>query len=475
MHTVFINPLPGGSGLNEATVLPPLGLGYLASILEQNGFSSQIIDANIERLSSRQVMERIPKHTRLIGIYVNSFNYDSTKDLVKCVKAEYPEVKIVLGGPLPSASTRIALENIPCDGVIRGEGEYAILRIVQNLSNGHPAFGKEVVGAAFFDRTKRMVLNPIERIKELDQLPFPAYHLMPPLKMYKVRSRQSPAAAIITSRGCVHECIFCSKDIFQRRVTFRSAENVLDEIDFMVEHYGIRQIDIVDDNFMLNRKRVEQILNGLIQRNYGLSINPQLGIRPDQVDETILRKMKRAGFYKLAFGVESADPEVLKIARKKLDLQKLAQTVMMAKKMGFEVYGFFIIGLPGETEDAFQRTMAFARSTGFDVANFCMAIPFVGTELYKMVENEGQFLIDTTKNISDGFYSGKVFYEYGEMKEADVLRRYKMAYKEFYSMGRKLRILFKVRSMNELVWLWDATKFVLKGVLGSRAKKSHGF
>ena len=464
MDAVFINPFPGGQGLNEATVLPPLGLAYIAAVLEQNGFSSKIIDANLARLDTPDVIEKIPPETRLVGLYLNSFNYDSVQELTKSIRTHFPSACVVLGGPLCSASCRMVLDEIPCHGVIRGEGEYSVLRMVKNASDGLSPFDKQVSGAAFYDDADRLVMNPVERIENLDELPFPALHLLPPLASYKVRSRNKPTAPVVTTRGCAYDCIFCSKDIFERKVTFRSAENVLSEIDFLVNRYGAKQIDILDDNFMQRRNRVEQILDGIIERSYGLSFNLQSGIRVELVDESLLRKMKQAGFYKLGFGIESADPEVLRIARKKLDLEKVIQVTELAGKMGFEVYAFFIIGLPGETEQAFDRTMEFARRADFDVANFCMAIPFVGTELYRMVEENGRFLTDTTKNISEGFYAGTVFFEHGQMKKQDILRRYKRAYKEFYSFRKKLRLFLKIRSLNELVWYCNSAKFVLKGM-----------
>jgi radical SAM superfamily enzyme YgiQ (UPF0313 family) len=299
---------------------------------------------------------------------------------------------------------------------------------------------------------------------DLDRLPFPAYHRLPPLKTYKSRCRKRPFAAIITSRGCAYNCIFCSKDIFQRKVAFRSSASVLAEIEYLVKNFGIRGLDILDDNFAQNRIRMEEILEGLIQRNYGLSINLQSGIRSEIIDEDLLSLMKKAGIYKLGFGIESADPEVLKICRKKLDLRKLEKVVNLSKKMGFLVYGFFIIGLPGETEKSFRTTLDLAYRLKLDVANFCMAVPFLGTELFRMVQEKGRLLIDTSGNIDTGFYGGKVFFEYDNSRQEDILRRYQIAYKEFYSFRKKLQLFLSIRSLPELIWHWDAAKFVLKGL-----------
>ena len=465
MDAVFINPSPAGSGINDATMEPPLGLGYLASILEYNGFKCMIIDANVLRMQPKEVVKDIPDGIRLVGIFLNSFTFDAGLQLTKLIKKDFKNAVVIMGGPLPTASPQMVLTESFCDGVIRGEGEYAVLRIMKNIVKGMPPFDPEVQGAMYFNEDKsRILTNPISRITDLDSLPFPAYNLFPPPKNYKTRSRKSPVGAIVTSRGCAYACSFCSKDIFQGTVTYRRAENVLMEIDSLVKNYGIRQLDVLDDNFAHNKKRVEAILDGIIERNYGLALNMQTGIRTEMLDEPLLKKMKQAGFYKLAFGIESADPEVLRLSKKKINLKKVEETVVIAKRLGFVVYGFFIIGLPGETEEGFQKTMDFAQKIDFDIANFCLAIPFVGTELYRMVKEKGKFLIDTTKNIDNGFYGGEVFFEYENIKQEDVIRRYKIAYKKFYSFRKKLRLLWSIRTFGELVWFWKAGISVLKGI-----------
>ena len=469
IDAVFINPLPGGEGLNEATVAPPLGLAYLAAVLEKQGYSPSIIDANALRRDSARVIAAIPKTVRLIGFYINSFSYNSVREMAVLCRKAFPEAAVILGGPLASSLPRELLADFPCHGVIRGEGEVSIGRIMDNLARGAPPFDRNVPNAVFRDaHGGDTVMNPMVRIADLDGIPFPAYHLLPPLSVYKTRARKLPAASIVTSRGCPHQCIFCSKDVFQRQITFRGAPNVLAEVDYLVSSYGVRQIDILDDNFSQKRSRVEEILDGLIERDYDLALNLQLGIRTENVDEPLLIKMKKAGVYKLAFGIESADPRVLRNCRKNLDLAKAESVIRAAKRLGFVVYGFFIIGLPGEDEPAFHATLAFARRMNFDIANFCMAMPFVGTELYRMVEKEGRFLVDMRHNLDLGFYGGKVFYEYGDLKAPDVLRRYQLAYRNFYSTGKKLKMILGIRTWPELRWHIEAACSVVRGTMRSR-------
>jgi radical SAM superfamily enzyme YgiQ (UPF0313 family) len=472
LEAFFINPFPGGKGLNEATVIPPLGLGYIAAILEREGFKSSIIDANLLRLSNEEIVSQIPEDTKLVGIYLNSFTYGTVKNLTPLIRESLKNCTIVLGGPLPTAEPEMILSEISCDGVIRGEGEYAVLGIMQNIRKGLFPFGGEISGAVFYSSdSKGIVRNPIVRIDNLDDLPFPAYHLLPQLKFYKGRLRKSPSAPIVTSRGCAYSCIFCSKDIFESKITFRSSLSVLHEIDYLVKYCGVRQLDILDDNFAFNKARTHEILDGIIERKYNLAINMQSGIRTELLDEPLLDKMKEAGVYKLAFGIESADKKVLEICRKQINLDKVSDIVHLAKKKGFLVYGFFIIGLPGETDEAFEGTLRYAKTLKLDVANFCMAVPFVGTELYRMVKANGRFLVDTTKNIFSGFYDGKVFYEYGDAREKDILKRYKRAYKEIFTLREKLGLLLKIRSFNELKWYWNVALMVIKGIFNPELVK----
>ncbi len=471
MDAIFINPLPSGTGINRATMEMPLGIAYLAAMLEKNGFSASIIDAYCLGLDALHIVRIIPQDVLLIGIYANSFTYNAVSELCRLCRFQFPAAAVVVGGPLASADPELVVKEIPCHGVICGEGEFSIVKMLTRLKSGLPAFGEDVGGAVYQnDQDGTIRKNPVRRIDNLDEIPFPAYHLMPDLKQYKSRARKTPVGAIITSRGCAHECVFCSKDIFARTVTFRSPQNVLAEIDFLVSEYGIRQLDILDDNFAMKRSHMEPILDGIIARDYDLAVNLQLGIRSENVDEALLKKMKAAGIFKLAFGVESADPDVLAACRKKLDLASIEKATALAKSLGFVVYGFFIIGLPNETEESFLRTIEFAKRCDFDIANFTMALPFVGAELYRMVERNGHFLVDTKRNIDHGFYGGRPFFTYGTATENDYYSRYKRAYSLFYTWEKKLRMILGIRSARELAWYANAALDVGKGFLKQTVK-----
>jgi radical SAM superfamily enzyme YgiQ (UPF0313 family) len=217
---------------------------------------------------------------------------------------------------------------------------------------------------------------------------------------------------------------------------------------------------------------MDEILDGLISAYKGkLALNLQSGIRTELLEEDLIVKMKHAGVTKLGIGIESADEEVLKLCHKESNLAQIENAVRWAKKHGIAVFGFFIIGLPGETEEAFRKTLDYARKLDLDVANFCMAIPFVGTELYRLVQKNGRFLIDTSRNIDAGFYAGRVFYEYEGLTEQVVLDRYKKAYTEFYNLKKKLKLILKIRSVTEAKWLLGAAMSIMKGALsGARPR-----
>lgn len=465
---VFVAPFPkDASGINEATVSQPLGIAYIAALLEKNGFGCRIIDANILKLDNEAVLERIGQlKPVVVGISINVVTGSAGIELSRRIKEEFKDILVILGGPQACVSIDENLSISKADALVAGEGEMTMLEIAKRLREGGSNVFNGIRGVIYKNNGEVVNNGPRERILDLDSLPHPAYHLLPDLKIYFSRARRKPAASIITSRGCPFQCIYCNKSVFGSRLVGLSAGRVLDLLDVLIKKYCVRQIDIYDDNFTLDRKRVNEIFESIIERKYDLAINLQTGVRADSMDRELIFKMKKAGVFKIGFGVESGSPAMLQLAKKQLDLNRVLESTKLAKKAGIMTYGFFILGLPGETEETLQQTIDFAKKMDPVVANFCIAMPFLGTEMYDMVLKKGRFLAGKNKNTASGFYGSQAFFEYGSLNEATLLNYYRRAYYSFYFRPKKiLQTVLSIQSINELRWVLAAgTKLIFTAV-----------
>lgn len=453
MKTLFVNPHTYyASGTNEATMYPPVGMAYMAAVLEKNGFESKIIDANVLKLSAENILEVVKQYKpRLVAVYANVVSTRAAIELATLLKNADAKIITVVGGPVATSIPERFLSSF--DIVVRGEGEYTLLDITKDLpleTIEGISFTKD--GKPVHNKNRQYVLN-------LDELPFPAFHLLEPnLTKYKTRARKSPVAPLVTSRGCPYECIYCNKSIFGRLFRYRSPENVIAEVQHLIDNYGIKQIDILDDNFTLDTKRAEKICDMIIERKWGLAINCQNGVRADRLNESLVKKMKKAGVFKAGIGIESGDKKMLAIVKKQLDLDKVKAAIKLFRKNGIITYGFFIIGLPGDTPETMQKTIDFAKEANPTIANFCIATPFPGTEMFEIIKKEGTFLQNTEEGIFSGFFGGEIFFETKKTKKADVLEFYKKAYREFYFRPKKvIDIVSSVRCADEIKWLLETS------------------
>lgn len=471
MSIFFVNPFPSGaSGINEATIEPPLGLAYLSAVLEERGFECTILDANVLRIKNEKVLKEIGnRNPELVGISMNIVTASAGVELTRMLKEEYPNIPVIFGGPYPTALPTELLRKTPAEAVVVGEGEATVLEVAEKLKRGDNPFAG--VNGLFYKETEEKIVSnpPRPLIEDLNTLPFPAYHLLPDLNVYKSRARATPVASILTSRGCPYGCVYCNKNIFGRKFRARSPENVLKEIDLLVKNYGVKQIDILDDNFTLDRERTDRILDLILERGYDLKINCQNGVRADRMDLALIKKMKKAGVFKIGIGVESGDERVSKIIKKHLDLDKAIEATRWAKEEGIIVYGNFMLGLPGDDRESMVKTIEFSKRMDPHIANYTVTVPLPGTEFFEMVEREGRFLEDTTSGISSGFYGSKVYYEMGSVKAVDVKEMFERAYREFYFRPRKLlEILLSIKSLSELQWTLEAAAPLLARLLKRR-------
>jgi len=422
----------------------PLGLGYLGAVLERAGHQVQVYDAVVETEPLGQVLDR--GKFDLVGVTaVTPLIYEAWE---VAAQAKERGAVTVLGGPHPTLLPDESLERPEVDIVVRGEGEETIVELVQALEEGTDLEG--VLGISF--KQGKIVHKPSRPLSEdLDSLPFPAHHLF---KIERYTNLQpitdgldpnARAYTIITSRGCPYGCIFCSKAITGRTWRPRSPENVVAEWRWLVEDLGATEIGITDDVMTLDARRAKKICRLLIQE--GLNHIPWItihGIRVNNIDEELLHLMKEAGCKRVGFGVESGSQRVLDYMKKGQTIEEVRRAFHWSKKAGLETMGFFIFGMPTETEETMEATIRLALELDPHLANFMIAAPYPGTELYEIILHEGNLFSRDWRDFA--IHDEKARFAIGEMTAELVERKWHEAYRRFYL--RPSRILKRFFSLD---------------------------
>jgi len=459
---LLINPFASyAEGTNPATVYPPMGLGYIASVLEQKGYTCRIIDAGVLQLQPDEILKDIRSwKPNVIGITTNIVTARAAVELGTFLHKKFPHALYIYGGPYATAQPSHVLTETNGDIIVRGEGEETI---VETLSL-YPKL-TTVKGISF--QKNRKIIHNSDRplILDLDTIPFPAYHLFPSFHLYKSRSRANPIGCLMSSRGCPYQCIYCNSNIFGKRFRMRSPDNVLAEIELLVKQYHVKQIDVLDDNFTLNIERAETILTGVIDRSIHVLFNFQNGIRADRLTPKLAHIMKLAGVYKAGIGVESGDLRIQKIIKKSLSLPAVVRAVRLLRKEHIITTCFFMIGLPGETPKTLDHTIDFALKVNPHMANFSVVVPLPETELYRIIKEKGKFIQSIDAGSQTGFYTNNFYFEIGQVNQKLIQKYVSKAYRKFYFRLPKIIDMFStIKSWSELRWIIDTTMPILKFV-----------
>lgn len=367
-------------------VHPPLGLGYLAAVLEKKKHQVEIFDGTLLKATTEDFLAKIVDfQPDLIGVTIMARGHLIVQNLIKNIKNEF-NIPLVIGGPQVTAYPEKMIEYFDTDFACVGEGEETIIELMAALKN-KKGF-RRILGLVYHGKKGEIKRNPDRPlIKDLDKIPFPAWHLMPPDKYWMVPilspAKGYPVAPIVTSRGCPFNCAFCASNVTWRRIfRTRSPKNTVDEIEMLVKEYGVKEIHITDDNFTLIKERAEKVCDEIIKRKLAISWQCPNGVRADRLDEPLLYKMKKAGCYSVGLGVESGNQKILEGVNKNLDLGIFENVLKMLKKIGIRAYGFFILGLPGETRRTAQDTIDFAVNHPFDRAWFNILTPIPGSRIF---------------------------------------------------------------------------------------------
>lgn len=391
MKFLLIYP-PGDEESSEinkptSTYAPPLGLLYIASIVKKQGHEAIVIDARGEKIDKENIKKQI-ESADIIGITIPSFSLNSVKKIVSLIREVKKEIYIIAGGPHCTLLPEETLNLIDLDAVIQGEGELGIKAFAEAYEKRDLS---SVPGLFYRESGKIKKGKPPETIDNLDEIPFPAHDLVNKydygyVSEFKIFNRKF--TSMITSRGCPYRCSFCNRDIFiKRNYRQRSADNVLKEIEFIVNQ-GYDGIIIVDDNFLLDKKRTEKIMDGIIDRKFDITLIVE-GARVDSADKELYKKMWDAGVRMISYGIESANPDVLDFYNKNITLEQVRKAVKLAYSTGFFVTASFIIGAPFETKKHFENTIDFACSLPIDFVEFYILDYRMGSDLWKDAVDNG--------------------------------------------------------------------------------------
>ena len=450
------------AGMREiAPISPPLGLLYIAAVLEKNDIKIKLVDTYAENLNYKQIEKKIQKYNPLIlGLTCVTSNFNEVLKISEIAKKINPNMLVVVGGPHVSAIPKETLQkNKNIDIVTIGEGDYTLLD-VHNAVKGNTSL-EEVRGIAFRKGKDILVTNPRELISNLDELPLPARHLLKQ-ELYKPSKDMSAADSfftILSSRGCPNACTFCaSKILFGMRVRYRSPESIIEEIKQALSLFKTKQIVFMDDTFTTNKQRVMKICN-LLKK-----FNIQWGClaRVNTVDDELLRKMKWSGCNWIGYGVESGSQEILNKIKKGITLEQVRKAFRLTKKAGIPCTAFFILGHLDETKKTINETIKFSKELDATFAQFNILTPYPGTEVYSRAVAEGRVTRGFEK-YGNPKYKDPVI-KLSTMTDKELKEYWKRANRGFYFRPKViLRLGIKaLTSTDEMKRLFSMAKTFLK-------------
>jgi radical SAM superfamily enzyme YgiQ (UPF0313 family) len=443
--------------------MPPFGIAYVAACLAQIGVKSILHDDNLRAFSDDQLRDLFARYKgdlQAVGLTSISTTLRQLSRVSRIAKEVLPDVPIIVGGPHARLLPEDIISVPEIDVVFTSEAELSIVQYAKGIDVAS-------IGGLMFKSGDNIVRSTPEPhvVHNLDEIPFPAYDLfnIAEYNATKGLAKRSPSSYIITSRGCPYDCRFCSSKALNpltgKRIRYRSAENVVNEIEWVVKAHGVRELSFSDDMFTGNSKHLMGICEGLIKRRLDLLWVCMTHVQNVNVEK--LRAMKAAGCHQLCFGVESGDPHIQKVINKNLDLNVVRNAVAMAQKVGLDVRCSFMFGNEGETPQTMQRTIDFAKSLKTEFASFNIATPYPGTHLRRWALEHGYLTNPDYEALDSTTYTIVTPDLPPGMVEAYCSKAFRSFY---YSPHYMLRRLKKMRDVEELKRVAKSAAYAMKAV-----------
>ncbi len=416
----------------------PLGLLYVGAALRQAGHEVTLRDGALEPEAA--LLDAVRAHRpRVIGLSAMRHNWEPTMALARSLRRAAPRATLVLGGPMASCWQEETLQLCPAlDYAVIGEGEQTMVELCEALEAG--AGVEQLPGLAWRDG-QRVVVNAARPPEgDLDRLPLPDYSLLD-LRRYRPSVgfyNRLPSMNLITTRGCNRRCTFC---VAEGRLRRRSVDAVLDELELMVRRHGVRHVTFYDEGLTISRRRALELCRRMEQR--GLDLTWCANARVDEVDAELLAAMRRAGCWKLLYGLESGVQKNLDAVGKGTTVEQARQAIRLTREAGIETFGTFMFGIPGETFAEGLQTIELACSLPLDYASFLNLVPYKGSQIYDDLPRHGRLTGQWSTNL--------ISFVPHSMTFAQMARLNELAARRFYRRPSYLaRRLLAVRSLEDL-------------------------
>ncbi|MDD5109029.1 MAG: radical SAM protein [Candidatus Omnitrophica bacterium] len=444
------------------TPVIPLGLAYIAAVLEKNTIPVKVFDQVAEKWNEDKLFASIvSEKPDLVGITCLSASMDTVISLSRRIKNYNKDIKIILGNIHASIFAKQLLNAGIADIIVHGEGEYTMLEVVSRIERKLNFSG--IGGIGYIEEGKLYNNRENYIIPDLDNLPYPAFHLFD-LNKYKeipLASIYGEIALVISaSRGCPFDCIFCAQNKIFAKTRYRKIENVIDEMEYMHTIYNAKYFGFVDAFFPFSIEHGMEFCEQLIKRGLNKKVRWVTETVVNLIDPQLTKKMKEAGLHMLEFGFESGSQRVLDTFGKKINLEQGKKAVRYAKDAGILTLGLFMLGLPGETAEECEQTVKFAKELDCDFVKFNLATPYPGSRLYELSMEK----IGKIRNLS-GFNS---WYDWFENKDNEFYTVGLMSVKELRNIQRKAMFSFYFRPVKVIKTIVNkrvSFKFLLFGAM----------
>ena len=449
MKVLFVKPYwPWGSTLEAS---PPMGFLYLSAALKETfpGITVRLLDLRLEKRKSESLENLVRTFDPdLVGFMSLTGDYLVLERLTAVVKRTSPRAHVSCGGPYPTHCPEDFRDLVHVDSMVRGEGENSVCDLVSYLAGRLPEEGLAARGVGLRKQDGSLPVPGLSPLgPDLDRFPFPDWSLIDIdrysnlIQINAVLSgkRYMP---MVTSRGCPFHCTYCHS-MFGKKVRLRSPENVVDEIETLVRHHNVDEIQIYDDIFNIDRERMMKICDLIVRRGLNIRLSFPNAIRSDMLDDEMILKLKEAGAYMITFAIETASPKLQKLIRKNLDLAKAVRAIDFASRIGLITRGFFMIGFPTETEDEIKNTLRLACRLPLTTLSIFSVVPFKGTELHDLAQKatspRGRLRL---ANPDPSYFAPNTFYT--DETGISLRRHILLAYFRFFTPVRLVRYFLKI-------------------------------